>query len=240
MFWEMTMFKGRHFDQSIILLCVRWYLAYSLSLRDLKEMMSERGISLDHSTIHRWVVHFSPLILDRFNRRKRAVTGKWHTDETYIKVRGQWMYLYRAIDSVGDTVDFWFSQHRDLAAAKRFFTKATERHGRPQRIVIDGSQTNREAIISSDMISRLQERRRLHTKPIRIRQSQYLNNRIEQDHRRIKRRVRPMLGFKAFSSATITLAGIEMVQMMRKRQGRYSYSPSPSLAEQFHALADAF
>jgi len=113
-------------------------------------------------------------------------------------------------------------------------------NGRPQRIVIDGSQTNREAIISSDMISRLQERRRLHTKPIRIRRSQYLNNLIEQDHRRIKRRVRPMLGFKAFSSATKTLAGIEMVQMMRKRQGRYSYNPSPSLAEQFHALADTF
>ena len=240
MFWEMTMFKGRHFDQSIILLCVRWYLAYGLSLRDLKEMMSERGISVDHSTIHRWVVHFSPLILDRFNRRKRAVTGKWHADETYIKVRGQWMYLYRAIDSVGDTVDFWFSQHRNLAAAKRFFTKAIERHGRPQRIVIDGSQTNREAIISCDMTSRLQERRRLHTKPIRIRQSQYLNNRIEQDHRRIKRRVRSMLGFKSFSSATITLSGIEMVQMMRKRQGRYSYNPSPSLAEQFQTLADAF
>lgn len=150
------------------------------------------------------------------------------------------MYLYRAIDSVGDTVDLWFSQHRDLAAAKRFFTKAIERHGRPHRIVIDGSQTNRKAIISSDMISRLQERRRLHTKPIRIRQSQYLNNLIEQDHRRIKRRVRPMLGFKAFSSATITLAGIEMVQMMHKRQGRCSYNPSPSLAEQFQALADAF
>ncbi|MEM5471849.1 DDE-type integrase/transposase/recombinase [Hoeflea sp. AS60] len=171
------MFKGRHFDQLIILLCVRWYLAYGLSLRDLKEMMTERGIRVDHPTIHRWVVHFSPLILDRFNRRKRAVNG---------------------------------------------------------------SQTNRETIISCDMIRRLQERRYIHTKPIRIRQSQYLNNRIEQDHRRIKRRVRPMLGFKAFSSATITLAGIEMVQMMRKRQGRYSYNPSPSLAEQFQALADAF
>jgi len=168
------------------------------------------------------------------------VTGKWHADETYIKVRGQWMYLHRAIDSVGHTVDFWFSQQRDLAAAKRFFTKAIDRHGRPQRIVIDGSQTNRKAIISCDVISRLQEKRNLHTKPICIRQSQYLNNHIEQDHRRIKRRVRPMLGFKAFSSATITLGGIEMVHMMRKRQGRYSYNPNPSLAEQFDALAAAF
>lgn len=129
------MFKGRHFDQSIILLCVHWYRAYGLSLRNLKEMMSERGISVDYSTIHHWVGHFSPLILDRFNRRKRFVTGKWHTDETHIQVRGQLMYLYQAIDSVGDTVDFWFSHHRDPAATKRFFTKAIERHGRPKRIV---------------------------------------------------------------------------------------------------------
>ena len=105
---------------------------YGLSLRDLKEMMAERGISVDNSTIHRWVVHFSPLILERFNRKKRTVTGKWHADETYIKVRGQWMYLYRAMDSVGDTVEFWFSQRRDLLAARRFFRKAIERHGRPR------------------------------------------------------------------------------------------------------------
>jgi putative transposase len=101
------MFKGRHFDRSIILLCIRWYLAYNLSLRNLEEMMAERGISVDHATIHRWVVRYSPELLKRFNARKRAVTGKWHVDETYIKVRGRWTYLYRAIDSNGDTVEFW-------------------------------------------------------------------------------------------------------------------------------------
>ncbi|PWJ84732.1 DDE superfamily endonuclease [Mesorhizobium loti] len=111
------MFKGRQFDQSVILLCVRWYLAYNVSLRDLEEMMAERGITVDHTTIHRWAVRFSLLLLERFNRRKRAVTGKWHVDETYIKVRGQWTYLYRAIDTVGDTVEFWFSEQRDLPAA---------------------------------------------------------------------------------------------------------------------------
>ena len=105
---------------------------------------------------------------------------------------------------------------------------------------VDGSQTNREAIVSCDMISRLQQHPHKCLKPIRIRQSRYLNNRIEQDHSRIKRRVGPMLGFKAFTSAAVTLAGIEMVQMMRKRQGRYSYNPSPSLAEQFDILAVAF
>lgn len=149
------MFKGHQFDQSVILLCVRWYLAYSLSLRDLEEMMAERGIAVDHTTIHRWTVRFAPLLLERFNRRKRHVTGKWHVDETYIKFRGQWMYLYRAIDSVGDTVEFWLSEQRDLPSAKRFFRKALARHGRPGRVVIDGSQTNQEAIISCDTTNRL-------------------------------------------------------------------------------------
>jgi len=181
-------FKGRPFDRSVILLCIRWYLAYSLSLRDLEEMMAERGISVDHATIHRWVVRYSPELLRRFNARKRDVTGKWHIDETYIKVRGRWKYLYRAIDSNGDTVEFWFSERRDLIAAKRFLRKALKRHGRPERIVIDGSQTNREAILSCDAENRLQDRSRRRLKPIRIRQSQYLNNRIEQDHRAIKRR----------------------------------------------------
>ena len=144
------MFKGRHFDRSVILLCIRWYLAYNLSLRNLEEMMAERGISVDHATIHRWVIRYSPELLKRFNARKRVVTSKWHVDETYIKVRGRWMYLYRAIDSNGDTVEFWFSERRNLTAAKRFLRKALKRHGRPERIVIDGSQTNREAILSCD------------------------------------------------------------------------------------------
>ncbi|GLS32314.1 IS6 family transposase [Mesorhizobium albiziae] len=170
------MFKGRQFDQSVILLCVRWYLAYNLSLRELEEMMAERGITVDHTTIQRWTVRFSTLLLERFNRRKRSVTGKWHVDETYIKVRGQWMYLYRAIDSVGDTVEFYFSEHRDLPSAKRFFRKALERYGRPDRVVIDGSQTNREAIVSCDATNRLQDRSRRRLKPIRIRRSQYLTD----------------------------------------------------------------
>ncbi|WP_245470305.1 IS6 family transposase [Mesorhizobium sp. M7A.F.Ca.MR.362.00.0.0] len=165
---------------------MRWYLAYNLSLRDWKEMMAERGIrrrsfddpSLGHS--------FRAAVAGALQRRKRAVTGKWHVDETYIKVRGEWMYLYRAIDSVGDTVEFWFSEHRDLLAAKRFFRKALERHDRPDRIVIDGSQTNHEAITSCDAANGLQDRSRRWLNPITIRKSRYLNNRIEQDHRRIK------------------------------------------------------
>jgi transposase-like protein len=200
-------------------------------------MMAERGISVDHATIHRWTVRYAPLLLERFNRRKRAVSRRWHVDETYIKVRGQWKYLYRAIDSNGDTIEFWFSERRNLTAAKRFLRKALKRHGRPERIVIDGSQTNREAILSCDTTDRLQDRSRRELKPIRIRQSRYLNNRIEQDHRAVKRRVRPMLGFKSMASARAILGGIEMVHMMRKGQAKYACNPQPSLAEQFDLLA---
>jgi transposase-like protein len=234
---EGSVFNGRHFDRSVILLCVRWYLAYSLSLRDLEEMMAERGISVDHATIHRWTVHFASLLLEQFNRYKRAVTGKWHIDETYVKVRGQWRYLYRAIDSNGDTVEFWFSERRNLTAAKRFLRKALKRHGRPERIVIDGSQTNKEAILLCDAESRLQDRSRRRLKPTRIRQSRYLNNRIEQDHRAIKRRIRPMLGFKSVGSARAILGGVEMVHMMRKGQAKYACTRRPPLAEQFDLLA---
>jgi transposase-like protein len=231
------MFKGRHFDRSVILLCVRWYLAYSLSLRDLEEMMAERGLSVDHATIHRWIVRYSPELLEQFTRRKRAVIGRWHMDETYIKDRGRWLYLYHAVDSDGHTVEFWFSEKRNLTAAKRFLRKVLKRHGRPERIVIDGSQTNREAILSCDTADRLQDRSRRKLKPIRIRQSAYLNNRIEQDHRAIKRRIRPMLGFKSVTTARVILGGIEMIHMMRKGQAKYACNRQPSLAEQFHLLA---
>jgi putative transposase len=226
---ESSVFKGGHFDRSVILLCIRWYLAYNLSLRNLEEMMAECGISVDHATIHRWVVRYSPELLKHFNARKRAVTGKWYVDETYIKVRGRWMYLSSAIDSNGDTVEFWFSERWDLTAAKRY--------GRPERIVIDGSRTHREAILSFDAESRLQDRSGRRLKPIRVRQSQYLNNRIEQDHSAIKRRVRLMLGFKSADHARVILGGIELVHMLRKQQAKYVYNQQLSLAEQFHLLA---
>lgn len=157
-------------------------------------------------------------------------------DETYIKVRGQWMYLYRAIGSAGHTVNFWFGEQRDLTAAKHFLRKALQRSSRPERVVIDGSQTNRDAIIACYAENRLQDQSRHPLKPIRIRSSKYLNNRAEQDHRRIKRRVRSMLGFKTFHSAAI-LTGIEMVHMMRKRQGRLAFNPRATLEEQSEAIA---
>ncbi|MBV2145123.1 IS6 family transposase, partial [Falsochrobactrum sp. TDYN1] len=222
------MFKGRHFDKSVILLCVRWYLAYGLSLRNLKEMMAERGIALDHSTVHRWVLHFSPVLLERFNRKKRPITRKWNLDETYVKVKGEWLYLYRAIDNNGNTVEFLFSRNRDLKAAKRFIRKVLARYGRPEKITIDGSQANRTAIMQCNAESRLRQG----GKPIVIRSSKYQNNTIEQDHRRVKRRIRSMLGFKSEAAASITIADIELLHMMRKLQASFGSTAPLSLKQQ--------
>jgi len=226
------MLKGRHFDKSVILLCVRWYLAYNLSLRNLKEMIAERGIEMDHSTVHRWVICFSSKLLERFNRKKRQVTRKWNLDETYIKVKGEWLYLYRAIDSNGDTVEFYFCKDRDLTAAKRFIRNALARHGKPERITINGSQTSRTAILQCDTESRLRKA----GKPVTIRSSKYMNNTLEQDHRRIKRRTCSMLGFKSETAASIMLAAIELIHMMRKQQGVFADHKARTIKQQFEAL----
>jgi transposase-like protein len=193
--------------------------------------MAERGVSVDHATVHRCVVRYTPELLKRFNSRKRGVTRTWHIDETYIKVRGRWRYLYRAIDSNGDTVELWFDERRELIAAKRFLCKALKRHVKPERVVIDGSQTNRKAILSCDAQRRLQDRSRRRFKPIRIRQGRHLNKRLEQDHRAVKRRVRPMVGFKSACSARVIPGGIEMIHMMRKDQAKYACRLQLSLAE---------
>ena len=229
------MFKGRHFERSVILLCVRWYLSYGLSLRDLEEMIAERGIRVDHSTIHRWVLHFSARLLETFHARKRPVMAKWHMDETYIKVKGEWRYLYRAIDKSGATVDFLFSPTRNLKDAKAFFRQAYQRHGLPEQVTIDGSQTNLEAARLCHGEARLKAPS--DAEPLKVRQSQYMNNRIEQDHRRIKRRIRPMLGFKSLASAAVILDGIELIHMIRKGQMLVTDSQNPSLADQFNLLA---
>jgi len=225
------MFKGCHFDASLILLCVRWYLSYGLSLRNLEEMIAERGISVDHSTIHRWVLRYAPKLRTNFNRCKQPVSDKGHMDETYIKVKGQWMYLYRAIDKAGATVDFMFSAKRNLKGARRFCRRAYKRHGLPSQVTIDGSQTNLEAARRCHGEVRLRARSR--AKPVIIRQSQYMNNCIEQDHRRIKRRM---------VSAAIILEGIELIHIIRKNQMGWPTQTRTdgrnlSVAQQFEALA---
>lgn len=135
------LFKGRHFDREIIVRCVRWYLRYKLSLRDLVEMMDERGLSLAHTTIMRWVQRYVPEFEKRWNRFARRVGGSWRVDETYVKIKGRWVYLYRAVDKAGKTVDFLLRAKRDVAAAKAFFRRAFANHGRlPRKITLDGYQ----------------------------------------------------------------------------------------------------
>jgi putative transposase len=141
-------FKGAHFPQEIILMGVRWYVAYPLSYRHVEELMEERGVPIDHATIQRWVVKDSPQLEEAFHRRKRAVWVSWRMDETYIKVKGEWRYLYRAVDKQGQTIDFLLTEQRDQDAALRFFKKAIRRHGVPEKIPIDGSAANEAAIKS--------------------------------------------------------------------------------------------
>jgi putative transposase len=222
-------FKGAHFPKDIILMGVRWYVAYPLSTRHVEELMEERGVSVDHSTINRWVVKYSPQLEEAFHRRKRPVWVSWHLDETYIRVKGQWRYLYRAVDKYGQTIDFLLTEHRDTEAALRFLKKAIRRHGLPQTITIDGSDANEAAI------KRYNEE---HGTTMKIRQIKYLNNIVEQDHRGVKRIIRPMLGFKAFEAAQRTLAGIELMHMLKKKQMAVEAGHEGlTAAEQFYALA---
>src|SRR5258708_12694550 len=141
------LFKGRHFDPEIIVLCVRWYLTFKLSSRDLVQMMAERGILLAHTTILRWVQRYVPDFEKRWLAYALPVGDSWRVDETYIKVRGQWVYLYRAVDKEGCTVDFLLSRQRDMAAVKRFFSKATKQHGAPRLITLDGYAASHRAVV---------------------------------------------------------------------------------------------
>ena len=196
-------FKWRHYEGEIILLDVRWYLKYSLSYGNLKEMMIERGIKVDYSTIMRWVHQYFPKIEKKIRRHLRPTNDSWRVDETYIKVKGKRKYFYRAVDSNGDTIDFMLSAKRDRKAAKRFFKKALSyNHNQiPRVITIDKNAAYPSAIdeLTNDKI--LPEN-------VGIRQIKYLNNIIEQDHRSIKRIVNPMLGFQSFRSANKTLDSI--------------------------------
>lgn len=221
--------KRMHYPLEVMLTCVRWYAAYPLSPRHIEEMMAERGVVVDHATVHRWAIKILPVLATVFRRRKRPVGTSWRMDETYIKVAGQWKYLYRAVDRDGDTVDFLLRAKRDHAAARSFFEQAIGLHGVPEKITIDKSGANTAAIqsIRSDSGA-----------DIEMRQSKYLNNIVEQDHRSIKRIVRPMLGFKSFRSARAVIFGIETMHMIRKGQlldcvkGQAS-----SPAEKFYSLA---
>ena len=214
------------FPIDIILACIRWYAAYPLSYRYIEEMMEKRGVFVGHSSINRWAVRFLPLLEKAFRKHKRPVGGSWRMDETYIKVKGVWKYLYRAVDKEGKTVDFLLTAKRDKAAANRFFKKAMRHNGDPEKVTMDKSGANKAAIDG------INDDREL---PIEVRQIKYLNNIVEQDHRAIKRVTKPMLNFKSFCSARNVLAGIELMHMISK--GQMAEENQMSFAEQFYALA---
>jgi len=220
--------KRLHYPLEVMLTCVRWYVAYPLSLRHVEKMMQERGVFVDHSTVHRWGIKMLPVLAAVFRRRKRAVGLSWRMDETYIKVAGQWKYLYRAVDRAGDTVDFLLTAKRDLAAARRFLERAINLHNVPEKITIDKSGANTAAIESVKADACVD---------ILMRQCKYLNNIVEQDHRAIKRITRSMLGFKSFWSARIIIAGIETMHMIRKGQMNCPEGSAMSVAQQFYSLA---
>ncbi|MEW4154071.1 IS6 family transposase [Bacillus thuringiensis] len=208
-----NLFKWKHYQPDIILLTVRWYLRYHLSFRDLVEMMEERGLSLAHTTIMRWVHQYGPELDKRIRRHLKQTDDSWRVDETYIKVKGQWMYLYRAVDSEGNTIDFYLSKTRNDKDAKRFFKKALQSFhvSKPRTITIDKNPAYPVAL------TKLKSEKKV---PLgtQMRQIQYLNNVVEQDHRFIKKRVRSMLGFKSFRTAIYILAGVEAMHMIKKEQ----------------------
>ena len=185
-------FMRLHYPIEVILVCVRWYVAYPRSLRHLEEIMSERGITVAHSTIHRWAIKIPPVLAAICRKSKRPVGKGWRMDETYIKVVGQCKYLYRAVDKAGDTVDFLLLARRHQAAARAFFERAIDLDDVPEKIAIDKSGANTAAFVRIQAESGLN---------IMLRRSKYLNNIVAQDHRAIKRVTQPMLGFKTSRGA---------------------------------------
>src|SRR4051794_37136530 len=206
-------FKGRQFTAEVILWAVRWYLMFPISYRDLELMLQDRGVMVDHTTLFRWIQAYAPELEKRIRPHLRACNGSWRVDETYVKVKGRWTYLYRAVDSRGQTIDFLLSAKRDAAAAKRFFRKALgQPHtGNPRTITVDKNAAHPAAVTAM-------KRDRELWRFSRLRQIKHLNNIVEQDHRRIKRLVRPGLGFGSLPAARRTLAGYEGMAMIRKGQ----------------------
>jgi transposase, IS6 family len=208
-----SLFKWRHFEPDIILCAVRWYLRYALSYRDVEELLRERGVSIDHTTVFRWVQRYAPELDKRCRPQLKSTNDSYRVDETYIKINKQWHYLYRAVDSTGATLDFLLSATRDANAAERFFRK-----------VLDASHTTLPRVITVDQnaayppaFDALQHD---HTLPetCLLRQCKYLNNVVEQDHRFVKRQMNLGLGFGGFHTAQRTIQGYEAMHMLRKGQ----------------------
>jgi transposase-like protein len=211
------LFKWRQFEPEVILMAVGWYLRFSLSYRDVEELLAERGVHADHVTVWRWVQRYAPEMERRLRWRIKPTNDSWRVDETYIRVKGKWRYLYRAMDSSGATLDFLLSAKQDAAAAKRFLAKALGRQNHPVPRVIntDGHSAYPPAIVRLKAEGALDE-------DCRHRPVPYLNNVLEQDHRAIKRRVNASQHFRSFWGAWRTIAGYEAIHMIRKGQARWS------------------
>ena len=210
---KQNLFRWRHFEGSIIVLCMKWYLSYQLSYRNVEEMMVDRGLCVDHSTISRWVLRYAPEIKKKCRKMLRPTNDSYRVDETYIKVKGHWKYLYRAIDSNGDTIDFMLSATRNQKAAERFLRRALNaEHAHSSRVInVDKNPAYPPAVEVLKAEETLAQE-------CELRQCKYLNNIIEQDHRAIKRLSNAGLGFKSFSTARRTLSGFEAMHMIRKGQ----------------------
>ena len=227
-----TDFKWKHYQPEIILLTVRWYLRYNLSFRDLVEMMKEQGLFLAHTTIMRWVHQYGPELNERIRKHLKSTNDSWRVDETYIKIKGEKMYLYHAVESEGNTIDFYLSSKRDAKAAKRFLKKALAScHAtKPRSITADGDKAYPVAI------RELKDEKYIpHGMPLRVKK--YLNNIIEQDHRFIKKRIRNMLGLKSLQTAIKMIAGIEAMHMVKKGQ---TLLGEKSVQKQIYLIHDLF
>jgi putative transposase len=226
----MISFSGTQFPKDVILYAVFFYVRYGVSYRDVEEIFAERNVKVDHSTLNRWVIKYSSSLALAAKKNKRAVATSWRMDETYIQVKGQWVYLYRAVDKFGDTVDFMLSEKRDEAAATAFFKQAIDNNGFPKKVVMDKSGANYVGLENINFLLMLAGIISF----VEILQIKYLNNLVEQDHRFIKKITKPMMGFKAFHSAKATIDGIETAHMIRK--GQLSDENIPAY-KQFMALA---
>ncbi|WP_018261851.1 IS6 family transposase [Methylobacterium sp. WSM2598] len=225
-------FRGRHFEAALIVQAVSWYLRYALSYRDIEEMLLERGLTVDHSTVNRWVLAYAPAIERRLRRFRKPHCGSVRVDETYIRVRGQWRYLYRAIDKHGEAVDFLLTANPDLEAAKRFFRKMLQDHPllAPDRIGTDGAGPYSPAIAESRKEGLLPRAPTHHV-------SKHLQQGIESDHFRVKRAMPRVGGFRSFTTARRTIQGFEAMLWLRKGFG---FAGAWTVREQNHLLATCF
>jgi IS6 family transposase len=215
----LSLFKRRRFPVEIILLCVRWYCKYGISYRDLAEMMQERGVNVDPSTIFRWVQCYAPELEKR-------------VDETYVRVGGKWKYLFRVVDKHGQLIDFMLSDRRNTRAAYRFLRKALKMMGDypPFSITTDKLASYPKAI------RRLQGEGLL-SKDVKHRTSKYLNNVIEADHGALKRVIRPTRGFQRMKTASATLRGFEVMRMIRRG---HCILPQPGLIGEIRLVNQLF